>query len=216
MEKDKSLKDKAIDFKGKQYVQVADRILYFNETYPTGSIKTEVLSDLSAEMVIVKATVVPESNNPSRIFVGHSQAKWGDGFVNKTSALENAETSAIGRALAMMGIGVIESITSADEINKANISSEYKPHSEEKPKQNGGVTKVGLPVIWNGIKWQHIVGISTKTGQPYDMYVDINPNKKEQAAPISTEIMESNLRNQEREDEAASIADDFDRAMAKE
>jgi transcriptional regulator NrdR family protein len=43
-------------------------------------------------------------------------------MVNKTAALENAETSAVGRALAMMGIGVIESIASVDEINKAHGS----------------------------------------------------------------------------------------------
>jgi len=111
----KSLEDKAIDFKGKKYVLVADRINYFNENYPEGSITTELVSNPDGERVIVKATVSP---TPGRIFTGYSQAKWGEGFVNKTAALENAETSAVGRALAMMGIGVIESVASLDEINK--------------------------------------------------------------------------------------------------
>lgn len=66
-----------------------------------------------------KAIVVPNVETPERRFVGHSQAVWGDGYINKTSALENAETSAVGRALAFMGIGVIESIASVDEIKKA-------------------------------------------------------------------------------------------------
>lgn len=118
---DKSLADKAIDFKGRPYVQVADRVLYFNETYPNGSITTEKTADVE-NYVEFKATVTPDCNFPNRTFTGHSQATWGEGFVNQTAALENAETSAVGRALALMGIGVIESIASLDEINKATSS----------------------------------------------------------------------------------------------
>lgn len=113
----KDLTDKAIDFKGKKYVLVSDRVLYFNETYPQGSITTELVSAPQDDLVIVKATVKP---NDKQTFTGYSQATWGEGYINKTSALENAETSAVGRALAFMGIGVIESIASADEINKTS------------------------------------------------------------------------------------------------
>lgn len=120
----KSLADKAIDIKGKQYVLVSDRIIYFNETYPEGSITTELVTDAESTMVIVKATVKP-STDSKRQFTGYSQAKWGDGYINKTSALENCETSAVGRALAMMGIGVIDSIASVDEINKAGSHSGF-------------------------------------------------------------------------------------------
>ena len=135
--KDKSLRDKAIDIKGKAYVQVADRIIYFNENYPSGYIQTKILSDLDAERVVIRATVTIEetevtgspsmgktSTTRSRSFVAHSQAMWGDGFINKTSAIENCETSAVGRALALMGIGVIDSVASVDEIEKAHIAEE--------------------------------------------------------------------------------------------
>lgn len=114
---DKSLQDRAIDIKGKEYVLVKDRILYFNEMYPNGSIITERISE--GDLEIIKAVVTPDCDKPSRFFTGHSQAKWWDGFINKTACLENAESSAVGRALAMMGIGVIDSIASVDEINKA-------------------------------------------------------------------------------------------------
>lgn len=114
---DKSLKGKAINIKGKEYVLVSDRIVYFNEQYTNGSIETLELPD--EQRVKFKAIVTPDVDKPSRIFTGHSQAVWGDGMVNKTAATENAETSAVGRALAMMGIGVIDSIASVDEINKA-------------------------------------------------------------------------------------------------
>jgi len=123
---DKSLKDKAIDIKGKQYVLVSDRILYFNENYPEGSITTELLSKPEDELVVIKATVWA-TNTGDRKFTGHSQARWGDGYINKTSALENCETSAVGRALAMMGIGVIDSIASVDEIKKAEQPA-YEPN----------------------------------------------------------------------------------------
>lgn len=120
---DKSLQSKAIDIKGKKYVLVADRIVYFNHEYPNGRIKTYLKSAPEAERVIIKAVVTPDVDNDKRVFTGYSQALWGDGYINKTSAIENCETSAIGRALAMMGIGVIDSLASVDEINKAEMQS---------------------------------------------------------------------------------------------
>ena len=121
---DKQLKEKAIDIKGKKYVLVSDRVTYFNETYPSGSINTDLVSEAASEMVIVKATVKPDADS-TRSFTGYSQAVIGDGMVNKTAALENAETSAVGRALGFMGIGVIESIASADEMSKAKVNGNY-------------------------------------------------------------------------------------------
>ena len=131
----KQLTEKAIDIKGKKYVLVSDRVLYFNETYPNGSITTERISQ--DWMEIVKATIYPDCDKPSRFFTGYSQAKRWDWFINKTSALENAETSAVGRALAMMWIWVIDSIASVDEINKAEASKSetWEPAWFEKAKQ---------------------------------------------------------------------------------
>ena len=119
------LKDKAIDIKGKKYVLVSDRVLYFNENYPNGSIQTT--RETVWDMEIVKAFVVPDIEKPTRMFTWYSQAKRWDGFINKTSALENAETSAVGRALAFMGIWVIDSIASVDEINKAENTAKATP-----------------------------------------------------------------------------------------
>lgn len=111
-----TLKDKAISIKGKDYVLVSDRVIFFNENYPEGSITTELITQPESDRIVVKATVSPDGK---RFFTGYSQATIGDGYINKTSALENAETSSVGRALGFMGIGVIESIASADEMNKA-------------------------------------------------------------------------------------------------
>lgn len=112
------LKNKAIDIKGKKYVLVSDRVLAFNEDFKNGCITTDLLSPFDSELVVMKATVYPDGLQ-GRYFTGYSQAKVGDGYINKTSALENCETSCVGRALAMMGIGVIDSIASIDEIHKA-------------------------------------------------------------------------------------------------
>lgn len=120
---DKQLKDKAIDIKGKKYVLVSDRINYFNENYPNGSINTELVSSPNSEMVIVKSTVIPDVDKPARQFSDYSQAVIGEGMVNKVAALENASTSATGRALAYMGIGVIDSVASVDEMHKATTNT---------------------------------------------------------------------------------------------
>lgn len=126
----KDLKDKAIDIRGKKYVQVSSRVIFFNETYPKGSIHTEWISS-EPEMVVIKATVYPDGHGlGTRSFTAYSQATWGDGMVNKTAALENAETSAVGRALGFMGIGVIDSIASIDEINKAQTQTPYQKKAE--------------------------------------------------------------------------------------
>jgi hypothetical protein len=129
---DKQLKDKAIKVKGgKQYVQVVDRVNYFNENYPDGSIITEVVQVLGVETdkptFIVKATVRTGKEMGDcgiQVFTGLSQAKLGTAGANKEAALENAETSAVGRALGFMGIGVIDSIASKDELTKAGLTDD--------------------------------------------------------------------------------------------
>jgi len=108
-----------INIKGKEYVMVKDRILAFNESNPNGCIQTSIVPTSDPKNIIVKAKVTPDIKFPERYFTDYSQAVIGQGLINQTSALENASTSAVGRALAYMGIGVIESIASADEVIKA-------------------------------------------------------------------------------------------------
>lgn len=124
---DKQLKDKAVLIKNKAYVLVSDRVVYFNDNYAQGGIATSY--ELIGDTYNFKAVITPDFAMAARTFTGHSQATIGDGTVNKTAAMENAETSAVGRALAMMGIGVIESIASADEMNKA-VGSKGTPSAK--------------------------------------------------------------------------------------
>ena len=110
-----------IDIKWKSYVLVKDRIAYFNDNYPNGSIVTERISD-EPWVEIFKATVTPDCDKPTRYFTWYAQAKWWEWFINKTAALENAESSAIWRCLWFMWIGITDSIASADEILKSDSS----------------------------------------------------------------------------------------------
>jgi len=88
---------------GKTYNLVEGRIAVLIQNNPRCSIVTDIIGD-PTERVIMRAKVTPDTDRPERYFVGHSQAKW-EGNINANAALENAETSAIGRALAAMGLG---------------------------------------------------------------------------------------------------------------
>lgn len=100
------------DIKGKDYVQVNQRILGFRELYPDGSIITEIVS-LENGIVTMKATIL--SNN-SILATGHAQEKENSSFINKASFIENCETSAVGRALGILGIGADTSVRSFEEM----------------------------------------------------------------------------------------------------
>ena len=107
-----------IDIHGKPYVMVKDRVIHFNNEYPNGCIRSKLVDRIDS-VVIFEATVIPDVDKPERFFTGHAEEEIGSSQINQTSALENCETSAIGRALAMMGIGVNESFASGDEVANA-------------------------------------------------------------------------------------------------
>ncbi len=100
-----------ISLKGKDYVQVKDRLAYFNEHYPNGQITTEVINT-STNMVTFKVTIKPDVTK-ERLFTAHSFVT-----VDEVKAFEKLETVAVGRCLALMGIGIIESVASADEMHR--------------------------------------------------------------------------------------------------
>jgi len=147
---------KSITIGKKQYVMVNERVQEFHKLYPNGMIVTELLSKLEDEVVVFRATVVPDNTVESekkRVFTGYSQASWNDtkSLVNTTSALENAETSAVGRALGFLGIGIVDSIATADEVNKANNTTPFTERlasDKQVAMIERMVTRKMLPDVW--------------------------------------------------------------------
>jgi hypothetical protein len=113
---------KTIFIKGKEYVEVRERILYLaNQDEFDYSIQTDYQYYEVRKMWVVKAKLIIYKDDKEYVYTGMAQELESDNYkdVNYSSALENAETSAVGRACAMAGIGIVQSIASADEISKA-------------------------------------------------------------------------------------------------
>lgn len=107
------------DIKGKEYVMVKERIRAFRMLYPMGSIRTDIVSHEDGAYII-RAEV---SDADGRLLgVGHACETEGSTNINKTSCLENCETSAVGRALGMLALGIDTSVASFDEVVNARIS----------------------------------------------------------------------------------------------
>lgn len=104
------------DIKGKSYAEVNQRIKAFRLVHPSGCITTEII-DMDNGIVTMKASVFDEQNH--LLGTGFAQEKENSSFINKTSYIENCETSAIGRALGMCGYGVDVSVASAEEVQNA-------------------------------------------------------------------------------------------------
>lgn len=116
------------DIKGKNYAEVNQRVKAYRMVYPTGTILTEMISNENG-VCIFKASVYDEDNNI--IATGTAYEKENSTFINKTSYIENCETSAVGRALGMAGFGIDTSIASAEEVQNA-IKNQEEPKATTK------------------------------------------------------------------------------------
>ena len=111
-----------VNIHGKEYTMVDERVAKFHELYPNGSITSSMSQ--KDDMFIFKSTATPDVDKPERFFTGHAYEIIGSTQINKTSALENCETSAIGRCLGFLNIG-LNGIATADEV--ANAIHQQKP-----------------------------------------------------------------------------------------
>lgn len=121
----------------KDYIQVNERIIMFYEKYPEGSIQTEILL-VDNEKVIIKAYAY-RNNKDQHPSTGHAEEIRNSNYINRTSAVENCETSAVGRSLANLGFEIKHSIASREEIQIALDKQEFINNSkaalEEERKQ---------------------------------------------------------------------------------
>ena len=114
---------KTTDIKGKEYAEVNQRIKAFRMVYPEGAIHTELIS-LEGGVCVFKAMVYASGDKTvnTLLAVGHAYEKEGSSFINKTSYIENCETSAVGRALGFCGFGIDTSIASYEEVANAKMN----------------------------------------------------------------------------------------------
>lgn len=133
-----SEKLKTVNIKGKNYVQVNERVKAFrsNKEWRNWSIQTDV-RELTDDICVMCATIL--DTNGTVIATGWAREVRNDAasMVNKTSYVENCETSAVGRALGFLGIGVDENICSVDELVYALQAQEATKQPENNQRTTG-------------------------------------------------------------------------------
>lgn len=139
---------KTIDIKGKEYSEVNQRIKAFRMVYPDGIIDTQLLSNENG-VCIFKAQVGYYEDDIDGcvrwLGTGYAYEKEDSSFINKTSYIENCETSAVGRALGMAGFGIDVSVASAEEVYNAMQNQEVTKEEADSYKLSFGKYK-GLTI----------------------------------------------------------------------
>lgn len=121
---------------GKDYVMVNERIKAFRMLFPEGFILTELVSNNDG-VCIMRAKAGYYANGSMVILgTGTAYEKEASTYINKTSYIENCETSAVGRALGMLALGIDTSVASAEEVQ--NAVNNQKPEKDE-PKRAGTI-----------------------------------------------------------------------------
>lgn len=116
-----------VEIKGKNYALVPSRVAAFREMCPDGLISTSIIEHENGVVTMV-ATVKDE--NGKVLATGFAQEKENSSYINKTSYIENCETSAVGRALGFLGIGSDENMASAEELMNALTNQEAMKQTE--------------------------------------------------------------------------------------
>ncbi len=130
------------------YVTVAERIAAFYQSYPTGRICTQILEhNEESGFILMRAEVFRSTDDAQPSATGHAFEVRGDSYVNKTSYIENAETSAVGRSLALLGFEVRRGIASREEMEKsARMPAERAAQApESKPPESKPAAKPAPP-----------------------------------------------------------------------
>lgn len=125
---------KTTNIKGKKYVEVNERVKAFRtlSEYKGWSLTSEIVH-LTDDSCVVKSIVTDADGNVCS--TGMAQEDKSSSRINQTSYVENCETSAVGRALGFMGIGIDTSIATADEVDMA-IKKQDSSSSPSTPTSN--------------------------------------------------------------------------------
>lgn len=107
------------DVRGKNYAEVAQRVQAFRKILPDGFITTEMISNENGIVTMKACAGYYDSGRAVVLATGFAFERQDASNINKTSYIENCETSAVGRALGFIGLGSEKSIASAEEVDNA-------------------------------------------------------------------------------------------------
>ena len=120
---------KTINIKGKEYITVNERLIYFrNQANFKGWQIIETIVSIDDKEGIFKVSLFNDKGH--EIASAHAQEYRDSSYINKTSFVENGFTSALGRALGYLGIGIDTSIASAEEVKNA-VSNQKQATAED-------------------------------------------------------------------------------------
>ena len=121
---------KTIKIKGKDYVEVNERLKYFRNNYPGFSLTSEVI-EKTPDSILILTTIRNDSG--VAVSTGLAEEIKGSTFINKTSYVENCETSAIGRSISAAGMaGSGSEYCSADELANVLVQQKSKTDTIQK------------------------------------------------------------------------------------
>jgi len=153
------------EFNLENYVEVKDRVKSFWQKYPHGRILTAVLSmdgtDSDQRMVVVQAQLFATAEDTRPFATGLAKEREGTFGANKTAFLENAETSAIGRALANAGF-VTDTRPSREEMESVKRREEEHATALEQIKKfakRSPDNKKEIEPIWEKLKTDPVFAI---------------------------------------------------------
>lgn len=169
-----------VTIKGTQYIPVNERIKHFRENFKGWSLTSEIVS-LENGVCVIKATI--SDDNGIVKATGFAYEKESSSFINKTSYIENCETSAWGRALGNLGIGIDVSIASAEEVSNAILN-------QNKPK----------PVYQKKVDTSK--GFEGATNKDADIYISLAKISEPEAIESFYELNKDSVENKEKFEQA--------------
>lgn len=130
------------DVRGKEYAEVNQRVRAFRMLYPEGTIETTMLSndgEPGRRVCVFRAEVGYFNRDDSGetwhiLATGTAYENEGSTNINRTSYIENCETSAVGRALGFLGLGVDVAIASAEEVKQAIAAQTPAQSAQDAPR----------------------------------------------------------------------------------
>lgn len=173
---------KTTNIKGKEYADVAQRIKAFRMVYPTGFILTNIISNEDG-VCVVQAQVghYDDNGNPLMLATGDAYEEKNSSYINKTSYIENASTSAIGRALGACGFGIDTSVCSAEELNNAldsQAANEQKKAQKATQKQIELITEL-VPDLDKMCAYYKVKDVSELSAEDASKIIKMKTRKKE-------------------------------------